>query len=97
MGLFIPAYTGRRVLYGHPFETVNAKQMQEVVLNLLSDLNGEDGDSFLHNVSYIFYGPREREIGAEKIDPGYKVVYSSGDVQIFEVQNLHSSPTDMGQ
>ena len=86
------AYTGRRVLYGHPFETVNANQMQEVVINLLSDLNGEDGDSSLLDVSYIFYGPREWEIGAEKIEPGYKVVYSSGDVQIFEVQNLHSSP-----
>ena len=97
MGLFIPAYTGRRVLYGHPFETVNAKQMQEVVINLLSDLNDEDGDSSLLDVSYIFYGPREWEIGAEKIEPGYKVVYSTGDIKIFEVQNLHSSPTDMGQ
>lgn len=26
MGLFIPADTGRKVLYGHPFETVNAEQ-----------------------------------------------------------------------
>ena len=97
MGLFIPAYTGRRVLYGHPFETVNAKQMEEVVLNLLRDLNGKDADSVLIDVSYIFYGTREREIGGEKIEPGYKVVYSSGEVQIFEIQNLLSSSTDMGQ
>jgi len=24
LGLFIPSLTGRRVIYGHPFETVNA-------------------------------------------------------------------------
>ncbi len=31
MGLFIPADTGRRVLYGHPFETVNAEQEKNKV------------------------------------------------------------------
>ena len=89
MGLFIPAYTGRRVLYGHPFETVNAKQMEEIVLNLLRDLNGNGVESFLLDVSYLFYGTREREIGGKKFEPAYKIVYSSGDVQIFEIQNLH--------
>ena len=26
MGMFIPAHTGRRVIYGHPFETVDVGQ-----------------------------------------------------------------------
>jgi hypothetical protein len=33
MGLFIPADTGRKVLYGHPFETVNAEQEKALVQN----------------------------------------------------------------
>ena len=35
MGLFIPAQTGRRVLYGHPFETVNADAEKDLVLVFL--------------------------------------------------------------
>jgi hypothetical protein len=89
MGLFIPAYTGRRVLYGHLFETVNAKQMEEIVLNLLKDLNGNGVESFHLEVSYLYYGTREREIGGKKFEPGYKIVFSSGDVQIFEIHNPH--------
>ena len=30
-GNLIPAYTGRRVLYGHPFETVNSDRMKDIV------------------------------------------------------------------
>jgi hypothetical protein len=85
MGLFIPAYTGRRVLYGHPYETVNARQKEELVLNLLSDLN--ERDISLADVSYIFYGEREQELAEEKIKFDYELVFSSGVVQIFQVQN----------
>ena len=28
MGLYIPSQTGRRVIYGHPFETINAEEAQ---------------------------------------------------------------------
>lgn len=31
VGLYIPSATGRRVIYGHPFETVNADQELELV------------------------------------------------------------------
>lgn len=30
-GLFVPAYTGRKVIYGHPFETINAEAEREWV------------------------------------------------------------------
>ncbi len=36
MGLLIPAYTGRRVWYGHPFETPDAERMETRVLDFFS-------------------------------------------------------------
>jgi hypothetical protein len=85
MGLFIPAYTGRRVLYGHPFETVKASEMETAVVDFLSGSNFSGGNP--HYLDYIFYGSRERELGELNIGPEYKIVYSSGDMQIFEVKN----------
>jgi len=32
MGLFIPAYTGRRVWYGHPFETPHAERVEAALV-----------------------------------------------------------------
>jgi len=32
MGLFIPAYSGQRVIYGHPFETRQAEDMKGLVV-----------------------------------------------------------------
>ena len=48
MGLFIPAQTGRRVIYGHPFETVNAELEEENVLAVYTGQRiGADLDRFL--------------------------------------------------
>jgi hypothetical protein len=88
MGLFIPAYTGRRVIYGHPFETVNAIAAESAVLAFLDgDLTYEQCVEFLRkwSVDYIFYGPRERSLGY--IDPsqfGY-ALFSLDDVVLYRV------------
>jgi hypothetical protein len=85
MGLFIPAYTGRRVLYGHPFETINAAEMESAVVDFfngridLEKLPIARDDNLL-----IFYGPREQEYGRADLEREYEIVYSSKDIQIFE-------------
>ncbi len=90
MGLFIPAYTGRRVLYGHPYETVNATQMEELVLKLFRDLdNGNYENLHKEEVSYLFYGSREQEIAGETFDLNFEPVYSSGEVQIYKIQDIN--------
>jgi hypothetical protein len=63
-GLFIPAHTGRRVLYGHPYETVNAEAEKAQVLSFFTGELASPG-AFLEQrrVDYIFYGPRERRLG----------------------------------
>jgi hypothetical protein len=91
-GLFIPAYTGRRVLYGHPFETVNAIE-QEKRLNAVytGKVSGAELESFVvgRGVDYIFYGPRERDLGPVPSLPDSELVYDQGQVMIFATKNSH--------
>lgn len=94
MGLFIPAYTGRRVLYGHPFETVNAAEMVALVENLLLNLDNPVQDLELYDISYVFFGPRERELTKKNLEPDFLPAFESGDVQIFDVEDILSEYPD---
>ncbi len=95
MGLIIPAYTGRRVLYGHPFETINASEMEAMVREFLTGSYQADKGSLVSDVDYIFYGSREREFGRLEKMSQYEIVFSSGDVQILEIVNRLQSNSDV--
>lgn len=84
MGNFIPAHTGRRVLYGHPFETVDAEVWEAAVDGFFG---GEYDEVFLdeNNVEYIFVGPRERELGDVGWLDVYKIVYKNDEIMIYKV------------
>lgn len=86
MGLFIPAFTGRRVIYGHPFETVNAAAEKERVEAFFSaTMDDEEAQAFLNNreVQYIFFGPREEMTGEFRWLSGMRLVFQSGDVRVY--------------
>jgi 4-amino-4-deoxy-L-arabinose transferase-like glycosyltransferase len=78
-GLLIPAYTGRRVLYGHPYETPDADRQKAQVMEFFQGGFAAPAD-FLdqHGVSYIFYGPRERKLGALPSQVEVQPVYFTG-------------------
>lgn len=82
MGLYIPAYTGRRVLYGHPFETVDAEHMEAQVLNFLA---GESLEGLGPQVDYLFYGDRERSLSKKNPESQFELLYETGEVQIFRL------------
>jgi hypothetical protein len=86
-GLLIPAHTGRRVIYGHPFETVNARVEKERVESFFqaSSITGEQGLDFLveRNVDYVFFGPRERALGQPGILEELRLVYERDGVAIY--------------
>jgi hypothetical protein len=82
MGLFIPAWTGQRVIYGHPVETVDARTHMAEVIQFYSGTLGNAG-SFLKAIDYIFVGPRERALGNPQLPDGFAPVFSAGDVQIY--------------
>jgi len=85
-GNFIPAQTGRRVLYGHPFETVNADDQKQKVVDLF------EGTIPLHaalaqlnefNISYVLFGPREKLLGTPDFINQLKQVFKAADVSIY--------------
>jgi hypothetical protein len=88
MGAIIPAYTGRRVIYGHPFETINAREAEQGVLSFFeSQHSRSQADEFLvdQDVEYIFYGPREQHLGNLKIGPNWAPVYSHDSLILYQV------------
>lgn len=87
-GLLIPGYTGLGVIYGHPFETVDAKKQEQAVIDAYSGrLDAASVQAFLDEtgVDFVFYGPRERSLGALPPMSGLMPVYQHGEVTIYSV------------
>ena len=88
MGLFIPAYAGQRVVYGHVSETLDPKAKSQL---LDAFFRGEiDRAQTLRRlgINYVLIGPREQARASQSLDPtGLPLVrvFSSGSVQIFKV------------
>jgi len=87
MGLYIPAITGRRVLYGHPFETLDAKTAEKNVNDFFSGnlaVNDEEKILAENKVNYIFSGPRETASGIfTSATLGLETVFQNKTVTIF--------------
>jgi hypothetical protein len=84
MGLFIPAWAGRRVVYGHPFETVDAERTKVRVEEFFAvDTSRAEREAMLRewNVAYVFAGPRERALGLS--DPPGREVFHTATAAIY--------------
>ena len=84
-GLFIPAQAGRRVIYGHPFETVSADAQKERLISFFEGKRSTGELNPLLQGDYVFYGPREAALGKGFLPAGLKLVYESGSTQIYQV------------
>lgn len=87
MGLFIPARTGRRVVYGHPFESVHAERSRKEVEAFYSGgLSSEAMTTFLraNHVAIILLGPREKKYGLKELPGNFTLVDSVGNIQIYQ-------------
>src|SRR5574341_491115 len=84
LALFVPT-VGPRVVYGHPFETLNAAVRREEVESYYA---GHDcGVIQVEGVDYIIVGPRERLLmtqGASCL-PDSAPVFTAGDVDVYAV------------
>jgi hypothetical protein len=85
-GLFIPTHTGRRVIYGHPYETVQAESQKIRVERFFRGTLSPDTDILLRMADYIYYGPREREIGWNVLLEGLRPVYKNQSVLIYSTK-----------
>ena len=87
-GLYIPAWAGQRVWYGHRFETANAERRRAQV-----EAFYRDGDRSLLleppplRADYVWYGPRERALSETwQPDPDWQPVYERGAVIVYAVE-----------
>lgn len=85
-GLFIPARTGRRVIYGHPYETVQAEAQKLRVEHFFQGEQSPEMEALLARVDYVFYGPREREIGRNSILDSLSAAYKNPSVVIYSAK-----------
>ena len=86
----LPAFAPLRVLYGHPFETPSAvvqKQRVEELFN--TGGTASSGMRVLHEdgVEYVFYGPREQEIGNPLWLSELKLIGEFGEVRLYKVDS----------
>ncbi|HTP11570.1 MAG TPA: hypothetical protein VMP08_25125, partial [Anaerolineae bacterium] len=87
MGGFVPAFSGQRVVYGHPYETVDAQRRKQLVTDFFAGTIDRLKLLRDNDVAYIFVGPRERKLGA--IDMGglpVEAVFTAGDVVVYRVE-----------
>jgi hypothetical protein len=85
--LYLPAYTGQGVVYGHPYETPNAEQNEEELLGCLRDGFMADCTDLIEtqNINYILIGPEEKQTGWKTPAFQYQQVFQAGEVKIYEV------------
>jgi hypothetical protein len=87
MGSFIPAFAGQRVVYGHPYETVNAKQREQLVKDFFAGTIDEAQTLRANDVSYLFVGPREQRLGVLDVTRlPLEEVFAIGDVKVYRVK-----------
>ena len=87
-GIFIPAWAGQRVVYGHPALTIRADERREQVVTFWGgDMPPDRVSQFLmaNHVSYAFLGPRERELGGFLPRDSSQLVFESHDTQVYRL------------
>ena len=81
-GLFLPGWADVRVLYGHPFETLDAEKMKALVEQFFSGAADRAEVIRDYGVDFIFFGPRENRLGMAA--PEWRAVFSAGEVTIYQ-------------
>ena len=88
-GLLIPARTGRRVIYGHPFETTNALKEKLFVENFYKgNLSKSEIQQELirREIDYVFSFRKNNYINDMLIELKYSPVYDNGDALIYNIE-----------
>jgi len=83
MGLYLPAWAGARVIYGHPFETVHAAEQRAALEAFYAEPVLPQAFVEAHGVDLVLLGPRERALGAETVPSNWKTVYDRDGVAIY--------------
>jgi hypothetical protein len=82
-GLFIPARTDARVIYGHPFETASAAERRAAVEAFFTGQVPAGSFVAQNGIDFVFYGPRERELAPDGPPGNWPVVFSADGVEVY--------------
>jgi asparagine N-glycosylation enzyme membrane subunit Stt3 len=90
MGLFIPAWAGNRVLYGHPFETIEAEKKRALAEMFYQAQTKESIRREIiegHHITHVFYGSRERALSGGQLETVLMLseAYTNPGVTIYQV------------
>lgn len=88
--LFIPAWAGLQVVYGHPLETAYAVQRKEEVVQFFAGgMSTAEEVQWLaaRRVAYVLWGPAEEALnsGSPEARPHLVPAFQAGDVRVFRV------------
>ncbi len=67
LSTFVPAWSGSRVVYGHPYETIRAEEKKAAVERFFAEPDDRARAQFLerHRVAFLIAGPREEAMSAD--------------------------------
>jgi len=89
-GLLIPAFTGREVIYGHPFETTFAEQKKNKIEEFFAgEMDEFDQKEYLiqQDIDYVIYGPREEKLGTVQPKQGVSIEFQTPMLIIYQLQH----------
>ncbi len=82
---WIPAWAGERVVYGHPFETLDAAAKKDAVLAWYGATSADACGDLLtrYKVHFVLVGPEEMKLGPAVCAEPLRVVATIGQVTIY--------------
>lgn len=90
-GMLIPAVKRVRVLYGHPFESIDAEENKQAVEKFFAGRMDEyEAKNLLFNnrINWILVGPRERQSGEPKMIRTVEPDKQFGQISVYSVDRL---------
>jgi len=82
VGLWVPAWTGARVVAGHPFETLYVEEKLEQTYGWYEGQNCADVIE-QYDVRYIIVGPQERDMGSDACTSDLTPVFEYNSVTVY--------------
>jgi len=84
VGAWVPGWASARVVYGHPYETLNADQREQDVLRWYEGADPAFCAELIdrYNIRFILYGPQEAGIGPGCLE-GLREVARAGTVTVY--------------
>jgi uncharacterized membrane protein len=78
----VPSWTGARVVYGHPFETLNVLVKEKQVMDWYAGTNCTEVIE-QYSVRYVIVGPQERDLGTDTCTSDLNAVFEYNSVTIY--------------